>query len=363
MSNNPAGSKLSKSESKSSKSSIRAQKRARQEALEDDEEALLTAQLFGPISSSNSTNKKNSGGTKQNNYYSMNDFNMREENTEGDDDDDKDSSSDRECGFEIDRSGDDVEGEGENEFAKSYSKMLGKSLQNDNDEEEDHDDDRSDDDVEEAGGGVDAPAWDDPDDDVDGKRSKIRLIDANDRLKKLRKSRKEKMELTSQELEQRLRHRYEITAQSTARTDWASAPLLRTKKDDDDDDSDDDGGRGKGIGLFSTSESLFLDKGSLNGRRLPPNILDIVRCPDANHADPNKAVVQAVNFHPGSDPDQPLLLTAGLDKTLRFFQVGEEQSEKIHGIHCKFGLCLKKKSRTWILLFDILGVLGNFGAL
>jgi U3 small nucleolar RNA-associated protein 18 len=29
------------------------------------------------------------------------------------------------------------------------------------------------------------------------------------------------------------------------------------------------------------------------------------------------------------------MLTGGLDKSLRFFQIGEEKSEKIHGIHCK----------------------------
>ena len=55
------------------------------------------------------------------------------------------------------------------------------------------------------------------------------------------------------------------------------------------------------------------------GRRLPPNIINLKRIPDVNQSDPNKAAVQAVHFHPGTDPDKPLILTAGLDKSLRFF--------------------------------------------
>jgi len=66
---------------------------------------------------------------------------------------------------------------------------------------------------------------------------------------------------------------------------------------------------------------------------LPPQILNVVRCQDANRSDPNKSVVQAVNFHPASDPDRPLMLTGGMDKTLRFFLVDGEKNQKIHGIH------------------------------
>jgi hypothetical protein len=148
------------------------------------------------------------------------------------------------------------------------------------------------------------------------------------RLRKLRKSKTEEAAsaLNGVELEQRLRQRYQNSTQAAARTDWAN---LDEKVDPEEDQSDVEDGA-----LQSSSAPLVL-QGSAS-QRLPPNILNIMRCPDANLADPNKSVVQAVNFHPGSDPERPLLLTAGLDKTLRFFQVGAEKSEKVHGIHCKF---------------------------
>lgn len=75
-----------------------------------------------------------------------------------------------------------------------------------------------------------------------------------------------------------------------------------------------------------------------HSKRLQPNILKVVRYPNANQSDPCNSVVQSVHFHPGSEPDRPLMLTAGLDKTLRFFQVGAEESVKVHGIHCKFSV-------------------------
>jgi hypothetical protein len=101
--------------------------------------------------------------------------------------------------------------------------------------------------------------------------------------------------------------------------------------DRDDDTEDDNDFDDEALNLFSTSKSLLAS----SRNSLAPNILNIIRCPDGNQVDPNKAVVRAVNFHPGSDPDQPLMLTAGLDKNLRFFHIGVDKSEKIHGIHCE----------------------------
>jgi hypothetical protein len=161
----------------------------------------------------------------------------------------------------------------------------------------------------------DSPAWEDPDDVAVG------LAGSSNRLRKLRTSREELTPVKGAELERRLRKRYEDTTQATARTDWARATSTQGN----------DGEEEAAKKLFSKSGSLLAS----SRNRLPPNALSIVRCPDANQTDPSKSVVQAVQFHPGSDRDKPLLLTAGLDKTLRFFQVGLEKSEKIHGIHCK----------------------------
>lgn len=179
----------------------------------------------------------------------------------------------------------------------------------------DDDGERSDDD--DSSSVQDGPAWfDEDDDDV-----RVDLM-GTDRLKKLRTSRSDDQPLSGTELQQRLRARYKSTLQATAQTEWA-------RLDDKDEDEED-------ALLQSSSQPLLLQgasSSSMSSSRMPPNILNVMRCPDANQAEYNQAVVQAVNFHPGSDPDRPLLLTAGLDKTLRFFQVGSETSDKIHGIH------------------------------
>ena len=51
--------------------------------------------------------------------------------------------------------------------------------------------------------------------------------------------------------------------------------------------------------------------------RLPAGLLEVTRVKDANQQEPCQAVVQSVEFHPGGQ----LLMTAALDKHLRFFQV------------------------------------------
>jgi hypothetical protein len=205
--------------------------------------------------------------------------------------------------FEIDRTGisEDQE-DGDRNLARSFNEA----------------DEEGNDKTEEAG-----VAWVDEDDaDLE-----VNLLGTS-RLRKLRKTKTEEAAsaLNGRELEQRLRQRYQNTTQAAARTDWAR---LDEKGGSEEDQSD-----AEDAALQSSSAPLVLQSSA--SQRLPPNILNIMRCPDANQADPNTSVVQAVNFHPGSDPERPLLLTAGLDKTLRFFQVGAEKSEKVHGIHCKF---------------------------
>lgn len=304
-----------------------AQKRARKEAQEDLEEEELTALLFGGGGGGGSTTERQHHEHDEDAEDVVADLgNHAIARTSGDVD---------EFSFQIDRTGDggdeqEQQGEEEQQDVKNKAKNTGGDVHVYSEEEDDNDNSDADEGQEEA------PAWQDPDDETTTK-----LVDASYRLKKLRRSRQETEALSTEELEQRLRQRYEQSTQATARTDWAkkstsipkqSKKLKRRLGDDDDDNDDDDD---MATRLFSTSQSLLATG---YGNRLPPNILGVVRCPDANLADPNKAVCRAVHFHPGSDPDQPLILTAGLDKTLRFFQVGEETSEKIHGIHCKSAL-------------------------
>lgn len=144
------------------------------------------------------------------------------------------------------------------------------------------------------------------------------------RTKKLRSSMEED-EIQGSSYEQRLRERYAATTSATSRIDWASLP--QSDKDSDT-DSDDEG---------TTSNLLSSTAPLLSNNRLQPNVLSITRCADANAGHYSNSTVQAVQFHPGSDEDEPLMLTAGLDKTLRFFKInGNEDSEgsqKIHGVH------------------------------
>lgn len=52
-------------------------------------------------------------------------------------------------------------------------------------------------------------------------------------------------------------------------------------------------------------------------RQLASGLIETTRLKDANQQEPSKSVVQSVEFHPAGQ----LLLTAGLDKRLRLFQV------------------------------------------
>ena len=175
-----------------------------------------------------------------------------------------------------------------------------------------------------TGNEVSSPAWIDDDDE----NFEVDLLRTS-RLRKLRTSKQEgtASALVGTEFEKRLRTRYQSTTGTMAKTEWASIPRDKEAVHSDTLSIDENEAQFSSTPLLRASEGV-----------LPPNVINIVRCPDANQADPCKAVVQAVHFHPGSDPNRPLLLTAGLDKTLRFFQVGAESSEKVHGIHCKLTL-------------------------
>lgn len=173
-----------------------------------------------------------------------------------------------------------------------------------------------------------AAVWVDEDDiDVD-------LVGPNgsNRLRKLRTHRREK-QVSAATYERRLRERFVSTTQNTAHTEWAAVHVDRTSsRPDGDSHMDDSATNDDHDGILTSANALLATR----GHAVPANIINLERCPDLNLDDPNRAVVQAVDFHKGSDPNRPMAVTAGLDKTLRFFQVTAEKSEKIHGIHCTF---------------------------
>jgi U3 small nucleolar RNA-associated protein 18 len=97
--------------------------------------------------------------------------------------------------------------------------------------------------------------------------------------------------------------------------------------DSSDDDENNYNHQDENDELFANSKALLGESSS----RLQPGYLNIIRCKDANQHDPSKSVVKSVSFHSSGE----LLLTAGLDKTLRFFQVDGIVNAKVHGIHFK----------------------------
>jgi len=270
-------------EKKKKRQELKSRKRARREAGEDLEEEKLTAMIFGGNAS----------------LGAVDPFAAVEEEVAITVYDSQQQGDGEDLGFQIDRTGLDGGDKDESPLERQIGAVAGVQMyqtkeDNDNKEEE-------------------APAWVDDEDEAE-----VSLVESSNRLRKLRRSREETEAITADELEQRLRKRYEESTQRSARTDWANTNQAEAEEAEDPVSK-----------FFSTAGSLLAS----SRHRLPPNILKIVRCPDANQSDYNQSVVRAVNFHPGSDPDKPLLLTAGLDKTLRFFQVGPEKSEKIHGIH------------------------------
>jgi hypothetical protein len=161
-------------------------------------------------------------------------------------------------------------------------------------------------------------AWRDEDD-----ASVVVSAESGHRLKKLRDSR-EVANWNTNELEKRLRERYEKTANKTSRTNWAAIDHVDANRELHPPDDDDN--------VVSKSSALF----SRTTDSLRPNVIEMVRLKDVNAMDPGGAVLRTVRFHPESDPDAPLLMTAGLDKSVRFYSIGQdEETRKVHGIHCK----------------------------
>ncbi len=297
--------------------------------MEEEEEKRLTSLLFGGDAISDS-----------NNYdaYDHTDDIGKSAWKDDDDDVEADVNGDVNVGgalFEIDRSGDlnyNVASDDDN--LNEDQNIDGQNMYDDSDvivSENIKDADSNDsDDGEEEEPNETAAAWVDDDD----HNVTISLQTKSDRIKKLRKTMAEDL-LDGKDYESRLRDRFKSTSSAIARTDWANVDpnaIEKKKRGGDSEDEEDDEGTSASKLLSSTASFL-----ASSSSKLQPHILSVVRCPDVNQKNYNQSTVQAVQFHPGSDEDEPLMLTAGLDKTLRFFKVGEngENSEKIHGINCE----------------------------
>jgi U3 small nucleolar RNA-associated protein 18 len=163
------------------------------------------------------------------------------------------------------------------------------------------------------------PAWIDPDD----AELEVDLMRQN-RTKKLRRFDKETT-VSGQEYEQRLRDQF---TKMNGSVGWAE----RRPGDKDEDassGSDDDAGVS---GLPATSAMPIADSGD---HALKPHGIDIKCLPQVVIPPPSTeeraAVVQSLQFH----PDSELMLTAGLDKTVRFWGVDGTDNARVAAYHFK----------------------------
>ncbi|KAF8046684.1 hypothetical protein N665_3518s0001, partial [Sinapis alba] len=140
-------------------------------------------------------------------------------------------------------------------------------------------------------------AWEDEEE----KQININIATVN-RLRKLRKEENEGL-ISGYEYIARLRAHH---AKLNPGTDWARF-----------DSSDDD--------LLRTNEDLVVKSG---GNKLCSGLLEYTQLTDANAADPSNDPINSVHFHQNAQ----LLLTAGLDRRLRFFQIDGKRNVKIQSI-------------------------------
>lgn len=155
-------------------------------------------------------------------------------------------------------------------------------------------------------------AWEDEEE----KEININIASVN-RLRKLRKEEDEGL-ISGSEYIARLRAHH---AKLNPGTDWA-----RTDSHITDGDSSDDGGEGDDDDdILKTNEDLVVKSG---GSKLCSGLLEYSEHADANIADPSDAPINSVQFHQNAQ----LLLTAGNDRRLRFFQIDGKRNTKIQSI-------------------------------
>ena len=167
--------------------------------------------------------------------------------------------------------------------------------------------------------------WTDPSD----TQLRVRVASVS-RLRKLRATEEEAV-VGGDQYEERLRRQHAVLNPNTS---WAHPRGRKSGKEGE-------GGEVGGLAglLASTTDALTLTAGASRGGAaagaaalglpLPPGELSAVRVCDGNHAAPAHSVIRSVDFHSSA----PLLLAAGLDKTLRLFSVDGSRNPQVGGVH------------------------------
>ncbi|KAL0887944.1 hypothetical protein Bca101_011927 [Brassica carinata] len=203
------------------------------------------------------------------------------------------------------REGDDVEaGDGSDLFRVDRSAVR-QSVDYEEDDDDDVDEELSDDERVVRKGEA---AWEDEEE----KEINVDIATVN-RLRKLRKEENEGL-ISGSEYISRLRAHH---AKLNPGTEWARTGSEIVDGDSSGDDEDDD--------ILRTNEDLVVKSG---GSKLCSGLLEYSQHADANIADPSNGPINSVQFHQNAQ----LLLTAGLDRRLRFFQIDGKRNTKIQSI-------------------------------
>ncbi|GAB5588707.1 U3 snoRNP protein [Umbelopsis nana] len=175
------------------------------------------------------------------------------------------------------------------------------------------------------------PAWEDKDDFA----LQVSLV-GTDRTKKLRETEDEDV-VSGVEYEQKLRRQFEKVHPVPS---WATLPSLReTRKrrskvvDGSDSDYSDEEEQHSDFEDDDDVNMMRSTHGILDKRRaakkLPPKDLSVIRLKNANQMSYSQATISTVQFHPNSQ----VMMTAGLDKTLRLFQIDGKVNHKIQSMY------------------------------
>jgi U3 small nucleolar RNA-associated protein 18 len=190
--------------------------------------------------------------------------------------------------------------------------------------------------AEEANGG-EAAAWEDSDDE------KIMVsLATHSRMRKLRDTEADD-HVTGKEYSRRLRRQFERIYPVP---NWARPPKSSTKRrrlsasesesdSEMDVDADDEAAQTLSApplaALLASSTNLSLSKTLRKATKLRPEVIDIARVTDANANAPSKSAIQCLSFH----PTHPLLLTSGLDSTLRLYHIDGKINPQATSLHIR----------------------------
>ncbi|GAB4827347.1 hypothetical protein Ancab_034234 [Ancistrocladus abbreviatus] len=166
------------------------------------------------------------------------------------------------------------------------------------------------------------PAWVDDEEE----RTNINIAKVN-RLRKLRKEEEETI-ISGTTYVSRLRAQH---AKLNPGTEWAQLDS-RAKGYSSDEESELDSGivASPGVKVQGADDILRTDEELIvkNGAKLLPGILEYSRLIDANVEDPSNGPINSVQFHRNAQ----LLLSAGFDRKLRFFQIDGKRNTKIQSV-------------------------------